>query len=105
MSDAPLGGRDGRRRRFPGPGGAPDQRFRPPLRRGRDQKVISGVCGGLGRYCDLDPVIFRVVLAVLGVAGGLGLIVYGFCWLLVPLQGERDNEGASCSRGGWRARR
>ncbi|MEV6128277.1 PspC domain-containing protein [Streptomyces violaceusniger] len=64
-----------------------------PLRRSRDHKVISGVCGGLGRYCDLDPVIFRVVLSVLGVAGGLGLIVYGFCWLLIPFHGEDENEG------------
>lgn len=64
-----------------------------PLRRGRDQKMISGVCGGLGRYCDVDPVIFRVVLSVLALAGGLGLIVYGFCWLLVPLVGEDENEG------------
>ncbi|MCQ8189202.1 PspC domain-containing protein [Streptomyces sp. RCU064] len=64
-----------------------------PLRRSRDHKVISGVCGGLGRYCDLDPVIFRVVLSVLSVAGGLGLIVYGFCWLLIPFHGEDENEG------------
>ncbi|MFD7501747.1 PspC domain-containing protein [Streptomyces sp. NPDC059850] len=64
-----------------------------PLRRSRDQKMISGVCGGLGRYCDLDPVIFRIVLSVLSLAGGLGLIVYGFCWLLVPLGGEDENEG------------
>ncbi len=71
----------------PRPGG------RAPLRRSRDQKVISGVCGGLGRFCDMDPVIFRVVLSVLAVTGGLGLIVYGFCWLLVPLRGEEENEG------------
>ncbi|MFI0779796.1 PspC domain-containing protein [Streptomyces sp. NPDC021212] len=64
-----------------------------PLRRSRDQKMISGVCGGLGRYCDVDPVIFRVVLSMLAVAGGIGLIVYGFCWLLVPLNGEDENEG------------
>ncbi|QKV94400.1 PspC domain-containing protein [Streptomyces sp. NA02950] len=76
-----------------GMSGSRDPHTRPPLRRSRDHKVISGVCGGLGRYCDLDPVIFRVVLSVLGVAGGLGLIVYGFCWLLVPLHGEEENEG------------
>ncbi|WKX70910.1 PspC domain-containing protein [Streptomyces sp. XD-27] len=64
-----------------------------PLRRSREHKVIGGVCGGLGRYCDMDPVIFRVVLSVLAVAGGVGLIVYGFCWLLVPLLGEDENEG------------
>ncbi|MFF0747763.1 PspC domain-containing protein [Streptomyces sp. NPDC004267] len=65
----------------------------PPLRRSRGQKVVAGVCGGLGRHFDLDPVIFRVVLGVLAVTGGVGLIFYGFAWLLVPLAGEEDNEG------------
>ncbi|MEU1308754.1 PspC domain-containing protein [Streptomyces cinnamoneus] len=66
---------------------------RPPLRRSREHKMVSGVCGGLGRCFDLDPVVFRVVLGVLGVTGGLGLIVYGFAWLLIPLEGEEENEG------------
>ncbi|MEU7700418.1 PspC domain-containing protein [Streptomyces sp. NPDC039028] len=65
----------------------------PPLRRSRGSKVVGGVCGGLGRYFDLDPVIFRVVIGVLAVPGGLGLIFYGFAWLLVPLDGEEENEG------------
>ncbi|MEV0261687.1 PspC domain-containing protein [Streptomyces sp. NPDC050617] len=66
---------------------------RPPLRRSREHKVVAGVCGGLGRCFDLDPVIFRVVLGVLSFTGGLGLIAYGFAWLLVPLEGEEENEG------------
>ncbi|MGW9078730.1 PspC domain-containing protein [Streptomyces kronopolitis] len=63
-----------------------------PLRRSRRHKVIGGVCAGLGRQWDLDPVIFRIVLAVLSV-GGLGLIAYGFAWLLIPLDCEEENEG------------
>ncbi|MGV4929588.1 PspC domain-containing protein [Streptomyces sp. BHT-5-2] len=62
-----------------------------PLRRSRRHKVVAGVCGGLGRQWDVDPVLFRVVLAVLSI-GGLGLIFYGFAWLLVPLDGEEENE-------------
>lgn len=50
------------------------------------------MCGGLGRYCDVDPVIFRIVLGVLSVTGGIGLIFYGFAWLLVPVDGEEENE-------------
>ncbi|MER5733191.1 PspC domain-containing protein [Streptomyces sp. NPDC002138] len=65
---------------------------RPPLRRSRRDKVLAGVCGGLGRYFDLDPVIFRVVLGVLAVTGGVGLIFYGFAWLLLPQEGEEDSE-------------
>ncbi|MET9950453.1 PspC domain-containing protein [Streptomyces sp. NPDC006339] len=64
-----------------------------PLRRSRGQKVVAGVCGGLGRHFDLDPVIFRVVLGVLAVTGGVGLIFYGFAWLLLPLADEEENEG------------
>lgn len=56
------------------------------------QKVVAGVCGGLGRYCDLDPVIFRIVIVVLTLTGGIGLIFYGFAWLLVPVDGEYENE-------------
>ncbi|MFJ5103392.1 PspC domain-containing protein [Streptomyces sp. NPDC088554] len=65
----------------------------PRLRRSPRQKVFAGVCGGLGRYCDVDPVIFRIVIGVLTVTGGIGLIFYGFAWLLIPLDGQEENEG------------
>ncbi|MFG2880426.1 PspC domain-containing protein [Streptomyces sp. NPDC048337] len=65
---------------------------RPPLRRSKRDKLLAGVCGGLGRYFDLDPVIFRIVLGVLAVTGGVGLIFYGFAWLLLPVEGEEDSE-------------
>ncbi|MCT4355723.1 PspC domain-containing protein [Streptomyces sp. Je 1-79] len=64
-----------------------------PLRRSRQHRVVAGVCGGLGRHFDLDPVIFRIAIGVLSVTGGIGLIFYGFAWLLVPLAGEEENEG------------
>lgn len=61
--------------------------------RSRRHKVIGGVCGGLGRYFDVDPVLFRVPLAVLSVVGGLGFIGYGVAWLILPFEGEEENEG------------
>ncbi|MFJ1644505.1 PspC domain-containing protein [Streptomyces sp. NPDC088258] len=63
------------------------------LRRSRRGKVFAGVCGGLGKHCDIDPVVFRIVIGVLSVTGGVGLIFYGFAWLLIPLEGEEENEG------------
>ncbi|MEU2820978.1 PspC domain-containing protein [Streptomyces bacillaris] len=74
------------------PGVAPPDAPRPQLRRSPRQKMVAGVCGGLGRYCDVDPVIFRIVLGVLSATGGIGLIFYGFAWLLLPLEGEDENE-------------
>ncbi|AXG79786.1 PspC domain-containing protein [Streptomyces paludis] len=73
----------------PPPGSAPALA---QLRRAPRQKVFAGVCGGLGKYCDIDPVIFRIVIGVLTVTGGIGLIFYGFAWLLIPLEGEEENE-------------
>ncbi|MFJ6610692.1 PspC domain-containing protein [Streptomyces sp. NPDC091289] len=74
------------------PGVAPPEAPKPTLRRTPRQKVVAGVCGGLGRYCDVDPVIFRIVLGVLSVTGGIGLIFYGFAWLLLPADGDDENE-------------
>ncbi|MDI3419743.1 PspC domain-containing protein [Streptomyces luteolus] len=65
----------------------------PGLRRERSHRMLGGVCSGLGRHCDMDPVIFRIGLAVLAVTGGLGLIFYGFAWLLLPLDGDEESEG------------
>ncbi|MEU6596994.1 PspC domain-containing protein [Streptomyces flaveolus] len=62
------------------------------FRRDRRHKMIAGVCAGLGRQTDMDPVIFRITLAVLSATGGLGLIFYGFVWLLVPYEDEEENE-------------
>ncbi|MFD3869839.1 PspC domain-containing protein [Streptomyces sp. NPDC058623] len=73
--------------------GAPAAAPRPSLRRSKRDKVLAGVCGGLGRYFDLDPLVFRIVLGVLAVTGGVGLIFYGFAWLLLPQEGEDDSEG------------
>jgi phage shock protein PspC (stress-responsive transcriptional regulator) len=72
-----------------GDGGSP----RPRLTRTRgEQKVLAGVCAGAGRYFGVDPVIFRVVLAVLSLTGGIGLIIYGMGWLIIPQEGERQSE-------------
>ncbi|WP_199824913.1 PspC domain-containing protein [Streptomyces maremycinicus] len=64
----------------------------PRLRRDREHKVLAGVCAGLGRQCDMDPVIFRITLAVLSATGGIGLIFYGFAWLFVPYSDDEQNE-------------
>ena len=45
------------------------------LERTSDHKVIAGVCGGLGRYFDLNPAVFRLGLVVLALLGGAGILV------------------------------
>lgn len=54
------------------------------LYRDPDNRVFGGVCGGLGAYMDIDPVIIRVILVVLFFAFGVGLLVYLIMWIVVP---------------------
>ncbi|MEX2626831.1 MAG: PspC domain-containing protein [Ilumatobacteraceae bacterium] len=66
---------------------------RPPervLRRSRDDRVIAGVAGGLGRYLDVDPVIVRVAFVVLVFFGGTGIIAYLVGWLVIPAERGDD---------------
>jgi phage shock protein PspC (stress-responsive transcriptional regulator) len=55
-----------------------------PLLRSRDDRVLAGVAGGLGRWLDVDPVIFRVTFGLLTLFGGLGIIAYLIGYLLIP---------------------
>ena len=69
--------------------------------------MVSGVAGGLGEYFGVDPVIFRVLFAVLSFFGGVGLLMYGLAWLLIPEPGRRrvrpgPGHRASCGRAGCR---
>ena len=56
-------------------------------------KIIAGVSSGLGRYTDVDPVLFRVTFGVLTVLGGSGLVVYALAWLLLPKEGAGPSLG------------
>ena len=61
--------------------------------------MLGGVAGGLGRYFDVDPVLFRIGFVVLLFAGGAGLLAYLGLWLITP----SDGPGDSASQTGVRA--
>ena len=44
------------------------------LWRPRDRRWLGGVCAGLGRYFDLNPLIYRIVFVALALAGGTGIV-------------------------------
>jgi phage shock protein PspC (stress-responsive transcriptional regulator) len=53
-------------------------------------RMIAGVCGGLGEFFALDPVLFRAAFLVLAVIGGLGIVLYLVLWLLIPGPTSRE---------------
>ena len=55
------------------------------LYRSRDRRMIAGVCGGLGKYFNLDPIIVRVFWVIFALASlGIALIVYIIMAIVVP---------------------
>ncbi|MBI2646339.1 MAG: PspC domain-containing protein [Deltaproteobacteria bacterium] len=55
-----------------------------PLTRSKDNRIIAGVCGGLGEYFQIDPVIFRLAFIVGVLALGMGILLYIILWIAVP---------------------
>jgi len=53
-------------------------------------KVIGGVCSGLARYFDVDPVIIRLVMVVLFLVFGIGFLAYIIAWAVIPAAKSRE---------------
>jgi phage shock protein C len=62
-----------------------DSLRRQGLVRPRNERIIAGVCAGLGRRVGLDPWVARVLfLVLLFVLPGSPLVVYPILWILMP---------------------
>ncbi len=61
------------------------------LYRSRNDRIISGVCGGLGQYLDTDPTLLRIAAALLAIwSFGTAILVYLALAIIVPLAPERE---------------
>jgi phage shock protein C len=56
------------------------------LYRSRSDRMLGGVCGGLGDYFRVDPTLMRLIFVVLFLLGGHGLLVYLILWIIIPLE-------------------
>lgn len=65
------------------------------ITRSRTDRMLGGVAGGLAAYFGIDPLIVRVVFAVLALFNGLGIILYAALWLIVPNEGSPANGRAN----------
>lgn len=61
------------------------------LRRSTSDRMVAGVCEGLSRHLDIDPIVVRVLFAALTLFGGAGLVLYVLAWLTVPADNEYDS--------------
>ncbi len=65
------------------------------LYKSRQNKVIDGVCGGIGEYFEVDPTIVRIFWVFLTLLGGSGLFLYIIAMVIMPV--NRDDAAAGQS--------
>ena len=74
---------------------------REPLRRDPAHRLVAGVCAGIGRHLRIDPLIVRIVFVAAATAGGVGILLYGVAWVLVPVD---DAAAAGANTSAWARR-
>lgn len=58
------------------------------LYRSRENRMIAGICSGLGEYFDVDPTVIRLVAAA-GALMGIGIVAYLVAWIIIPQQPQQ----------------
>lgn len=56
------------------------------LYKSNTNKVLDGVCGGIGEYFNIDPTLVRLAWVVFCALGGSGLLAYIIMALIIPRQ-------------------
>jgi phage shock protein C len=59
--------------------------IRKPLRRSSDNRILLGICGGLGEFFGINPIWFRLAFVIAAIPGGLpGILLYLILWVIMP---------------------
>jgi phage shock protein C len=62
------------------------------LYRSKTDRMLGGVCGGLGSYLGIDPTFIRILFFILTFGGGAGFWIYVLLWVLIPAEGESQSK-------------
>jgi phage shock protein PspC (stress-responsive transcriptional regulator) len=56
------------------------------LFRSKKDRILAGICAGIGEYLDIDSTVIRVLLVLFTIMTGLfpGLIFYFMLWVIIP---------------------
>jgi len=65
------------------------------LYRSTTEKMLGGVCAGLGNYLRIDVTLVRLFFVVLTMVGGFGPVLYFILWVVVPPEGHTHVPGQS----------
>ena len=54
------------------------------LYRSKSNRILAGVCGGIGEYANVDPVVIRLLWVIVSLIYGVGILAYIIAWLIIP---------------------
>ncbi|MBW2980084.1 PspC domain-containing protein [Candidatus Woesearchaeota archaeon] len=55
------------------------------LYRSKKNRVLAGVCSGIGEYLEVDPTVVRLIWVILTlVSFGVGILAYILAWIIIP---------------------
>jgi phage shock protein C len=61
------------------------------LYRSKKDRILGGVCAGLGEHLDVDPTVIRLIWAVVSVLSlGTGIVIYLLAWIIIPEEDKVD---------------
>ena len=58
------------------------------LYKSNENKMLDGVCGGIGEYFGMDPTLVRLAWVLFGALGGSGVIAYLLAAIIIPRRPE-----------------
>ena len=58
------------------------------LHRSSKDKMICGVCGGLGEYLDVDPTLIRLIWVLLTCWAGMSILAYLIVAIIIPMESD-----------------
>lgn len=68
----------------------PGKSFFRQLARSRTDRLLGGVCGGLGRHTDLPSWAWRLIFCLITLYFGAGVVFYLLLWIFLPLESAAD---------------
>ena len=54
------------------------------LYRSKKERILGGVCAGIGNYFDIDPVLVRLLWVIATLMFGAGILAYIIAWIIIP---------------------
>lgn len=63
------------------------------LYRSEKDRVLGGICGGLGEYLGIDPVFTRVFFIAWAILGEFSVLIYIILWIVLPNESEANASG------------